>query len=95
MKGLRNLLLAEQQKLETIIKETKVRLNTAPEGSLRLSKSHNRVQHYYCKDEKKSGDYISKENQVLAQQLAQKSYDEKVLRMAERRCAQIKRLLKD
>lgn len=95
MKGLKNLLLAEQHKLEKIISETKTRLDMAPEGSLRLSKSHNHVQYYCCKDEKKSGDYISKENQTLAQQLAQKSYDEKVLRLAERRCAQIKRLLND
>lgn len=95
MKGLRNLLLAEQQKLENIMKEVKARLETAPEGSLRLSKSHNSVQYYCCKEGKRSGDYISKTNQAFARQLAQKSYDEKVLRMAEKRSAQIKRLLKD
>lgn len=95
MKGLRNLLLAEQQKLEIILKETRARLKTAPAGSLRLSKSHNRVQYYCCKGEKRCGDYITKDNQVFARQLAQKSYDEKVLRLAEKRYGQIKRLLKD
>ena len=46
MKGLRNLLLAERQKLEKIISETKARLDAAPEGKLRISKSHNHVQYY-------------------------------------------------
>lgn len=95
MKGLRNLLLAEQKKLENIMKEVKARLEKAPEGSLRLSKSHNSVQYYCYKEGKRSGDYISKTNQSFARQLAQKSYDEKVLKVAEKRSAQIKRLLKD
>ena len=95
MKGLRNLLLAERQKLEKIISETKTRLDAAPEGKLRISKSHNHVQYYCYKDEKKCGNYIAKENITMAQQLAQKSYDEKVLHLAEKRHSQIKRLLKD
>lgn len=95
MKGLRNLLLAEQHKLENIINTTKARLDAAPGGSLRLSKSHGYVQYYCYEDEMRGGNYITKENITLAQQLAQKSYDEKVLRLAEKRCSQIKRLLKD
>lgn len=95
MKGLRNLLLAEQHKLENIINVTKARLDAAPEGRLRLSKSHGHVQYYCCEDEKKCGNYIVKENITMAQQLAQKSYDEKVLHLAEKRYSQIKRLLKD
>ena len=66
MKGLRNLLLQEQFRLEIIIKETKERLNHAPVGRLCLSKSHNHVQYYWCKDEKRSGDYIAKEKVELA-----------------------------
>ena len=84
MKGLRKLLLEEQQNMESIRKDIQVRLSGAPEGSLRLSKSHNHVQYYWCRGEKKSGDYISKENIALAGKLAQKAYDEKVLRLAER-----------
>lgn len=95
MEGLRNLLLEEQHKLESIMRETKARLNKAPKGSLRLSTSHNHIQYYCCTDKKKSGDYISKENKALAQQLAQKSYDEKVLRLAEKRYSQIQRLVID
>lgn len=95
MKGLRNLLLEEQFRLENIVKTTKTRLDNAPEGRLRLSKSHNQVQYYCCTEEKKSGDYILKDNRLLAKQLAQKSYDEKILHMAEKRLYQIKRLTKD
>ena len=43
MKGLRNLLLEEQFRLENTINKVKDRLDLAPEGSLRLSKSHNHV----------------------------------------------------
>ena len=87
MKGLRNLLLEEQFRLENIIKEAKIRLEQAPEGRLRLSKSHNHVQYYCCTEEKKTGDYISKEKIQLAERLAQKSYDEKVLQLASVRFA--------
>jgi hypothetical protein len=95
MKGLRNLLLEEQFRLENIIKETKTRLGQAPEGRLRLSKSHNQVQYYCCTEENKSGNYIPKEKIYLARGLAQKSYDEKVLQLAEKRYAQIRKLIKD
>jgi len=95
MKGLRNLLLNEQFRLERVIKETKARLEKAPEGRLRLSKSHNHTQYYCCTEEKKSGDYISKENEALVQQLAQKSYDYKILQLAEKRLFQIKKLMRD
>lgn len=95
MNGLRKLLLEEQFRLENVMKEVKVRLETAPQGRLRLSKSHNHVQYYRCVAENKSGDYISKDNSVMAQQLAQKSYDEKVFRLAEKRVSQIRRITKD
>lgn len=95
MRGLRNLLLQEQFRLEQIIKEAKARLEQAPEGRLRLSKSHNHVQYYCCTEEKKSGTYISKENEELAKTLAQKSYDEQVLKLANVRLTQIKKLTRD
>ena len=59
MNGLRNLLLKEQLRLENIINKVKARLETAPKGSLRLSKSHNHIQYYWCKEENKTGYYIS------------------------------------
>lgn len=95
MKGLRKLLLEEKHRLENIIKETKERLQKAPEGKLRLSKSHNHVQYYCCNGEKKFGEYIPKEKAELARKLAQKSYDEKVLQLSEKRVSQINRIIKD
>lgn len=95
MRGLKKLLLEERARLEKVIKKAKTRLVSAPEGRLRLSKSHNHIQYYCCTEEKKSGDYISVEKKVLAQQLAQKSYDQKILQLAEKRLSQIKKLVKD
>ena len=95
MNGLRNSLLKEQFRLENIINKVKDRLKMAPEGSLRLSKSHNHIQYYWCKEESKTGNYISKNNIELAHKLAQKSYDKKVLALAEKRLFQISRMMKD
>ena len=92
MRGLRNSLLAEQIRLETIICEIKARLEQAPEGRLRLSRSHNHLQYYCCTDENRSGSYIARENIELAKNLAQKAYDEKVLQLAEKRLSQIQKI---
>jgi len=89
------MLLAEKDRLEKIIKNASERLLDAPEGRLRLSKSQNHLQYYQCTEEKKRGIYIAKDNGELAQKLAQKSYDEKVLQLAEKRYSQIKRLTKN
>lgn len=95
MKGLRDLLLKEQKYLEGVIKELKSRIEDSPEGRLRISRSHDYVQYYWCRNEKKTGIYISKDNIILVRQLAQKAYDEKVLKMAEKRLLQIKKIVRD
>lgn len=92
MKGLKDLLLAEQFRLERIIKDAKMRLAQAPEGRLRLSRTQKYLQYYQCTEQNKRGIYIAKNNQELAQKLAQKSYDEKLLQLAEKRYSQIKKL---
>lgn len=95
MKGLKKLLLEERARLEKIVEISKNRLKDMPEGSLRLSKSKNYVQYYYCTDDNKRGKYISKENRNLIQQLAQKAYDEKIHHLAEKRWKQIDKLVQD
>ena len=95
MKGLKELLMAEEARLEEIITISKQGLKDAPEGTLRLSQSNNYLQFYHCTEENKLGKYISKGNDELIQKLAQKSYDDRVLRLAEKRLNQIKKLLKD
>lgn len=93
--GLKNLLLKEQARLEEIVIKTKMNLNNVPEGTLRLSRSNNYVQFYHCTKENKQGKYIAKSNDELIHLLAQKSYDDKVLKVAEKRLNQIKKILKD
>ena len=58
-------------------------LKAAPEGNLRISKSNGVVQYYHkSTSEKTGGHYIFAKNKKLAQQLAQKEYDKKVLAAA-------------
>lgn len=95
MRGLKSLLLAEQKRLEEIIKSTKNQLINRPEGTLRISKSKNYLQYYHCTEKNKLGKYIAKGNEELIQALAQKTYDEKILQLAEKRILQINRILKD
>lgn len=92
MKGLKKILFEEQQRLTRIVQTTKARLIDMPEGRLRISKSHGNLQYYQCTKGVKGGKYITKGNEELIQRLAQKTYDEKVLRIAERRLSQIKKL---
>lgn len=93
--ALKEMLLEEQARLENIIEITQERLKSAPEGTLRLSNSHNYLQYYHCTDENKLGKYIVKGQEELIRSLAQKSYDEKVLRLADKRIRQIKKITKD
>ncbi len=95
MQGLKCILLKEQQRLEYIIETAKIRLKEAPEGTLRLSKSHDCIQYYHGTGGSKRGTYIEAGNKELPRKLAQKSYDEKVIRLAEKRVSQIKSLIKD
>ena len=95
MNKLEELLLKEEKRLKKIVCETRNRLKEAPGGTLRLSRSHNQLQYYWCEKGKKSGTYINKNNIDLARNLAQKSYDEKVLKVAEKRLLQIEKITKD
>ena len=95
MKKLKELLLEEKFKLEKYLSIVKNRLQDVPEGSLRLSKTKNYIQYYHCTEENKFGKYIGKGNESFIQRLAQKSYDEKVMRLIEKRIKQIEKLADD
>ena len=96
MSSLREMLLYEQARLEKILRKTEVQLKDAPQGTLRLSNSKKWTQYYHCTSEdRKNGVYIAKSNDKLIHQLAQKSYDEKIFKLAEKRLSQIKRITKD
>ena len=47
MIGLRELLLQEQARLETIVRRTEKQLRDVPQGTLRLSKSNGKIQYYH------------------------------------------------
>lgn len=97
MQGLREILIQEQKRLEKIRRETEERLKNVPEGTLRISKSNNHIQYYHCKEgcTQKNGTYLHKSQEKLVRSLAQKNYDEKVLRLVEKRLRQIKNLTKE
>lgn len=77
-----------------MIRISEERLKDVPEGSLRLSKTKSYTQYYHCTNENKLGKYISKGNEKLVQRLIQKSYDEKVLRLLEKRLKHLDKFLK-
>ena len=53
-----------------------------------MSRTQKYLQYYQCTEQNKRGLYIAKNNQ----ELAQKSYDEKLLQLTEKRYSQIKKL---
>ena len=83
MKGLKNILLEEQNRLEAIIKFQKSQLKNVPEGTLRLSKSHGKTQYYQSSDKNKKGIYLGKGKEELICNLAQKTYDEKIFNITD------------
>lgn len=97
MYGLSKMLKEESVRLKKIEKMVKEQLKEVPEGFLRLSNCAGHVQYYQCTREnyRSGGRYIHKSEEELACQLAQKGYDEKVLRLVEKRLRQIERLEKE
>ena len=96
MEILKELLLKEQERLEQILRKTKGRLADAPQGTLRLSSCRENVQYYHCtQGDRKNGTYIPKEQIDLIRRLAQKSYDEKIIRLADKRLSRVRRLARD
>ena len=96
MEILKELLLKEQERLEQILRKTKDRLADAPQGTLSLSSCRENVQYYHCmQGDRKNGTYIPKEQMDLIRRLAQKSYDEKIIRLADKRLSRVRRLAKD
>ena len=96
MVGLKEMLLLEQDRLERILQKTTERLQDAPQGTLHLSSSSKWVQYYHrMPGEKGKGKYIPGSDKELIRRLAQKSYDEKISKLAAKRLAQIRRITKD
>lgn len=94
--GLKEILNKEETRLHNIKEKVERNLIDVPNGCLRLGKSQGRVQYYHCeKGGRHNGNYIPKANIKFIKQLAQKTYDEKILRCVNKRLAQIESILKD
>ena len=66
--------------LEILLAIKEKALKKAPEGSLRVSKSHGAVQYYHkTNNDGKNGRYLDSAHRDLAQKLAQKAYNIKLL----------------
>ncbi len=77
-----------QQRKDYLLKlrtEKEKQLEKAPEGYLRVCKHRGKVQYYQRKDSKDfNGVYIRERELEIAQRLAQRDYDEQVLRKVEK-----------
>lgn len=94
MRGLKQMLLQEQKYLENMVNKAKMGLSTAPDGHLRISKDKNKIRYYHCTEDN-SGIYIPKSDKYLPKKLAQKTYNLSVIKRAEARLKQIKKITRD
>ena len=94
MYKLKNMLLQEQKHLEKIVMQAKTNLSTEPEGHLRISIDQNKPRYYQCINDSK-GIYIPRDEKELPRRLAQKGYNEAVIKKGETRLKQIKKITKN
>lgn len=94
MEEVKNLLEAREKQLLQLKKEKEKALKSAPEGSLRICRHGNKTQYYHREDPKDcNGVYIREKEITLAQKLAQKDYDKKVLTSIEKELNAINKYL--
>lgn len=84
MSNITNLMNSREEQLMKWKREKEKALKTAPQGSLRICRNGERVQYYWRTDPKDfNGNYIRNEDQEFVRKLAQKDYDQKVLKAVE------------
>ena len=92
MEKIKQLLKEREDYLLQLKNEKQKELTNVPEGSLRICCSENRVQYYQRKEAKDfRGVYIREKDAELARRLAQRDYDEKILKSIEQELLAIKR----
>ena len=89
----KELLIQECDRYSNIREKLTKRLENAPEGKLGLGKNNGCVQYLYNRNGKYT--YLPKKELELVKQLAQKSYDEKILKKVNKRISQFENILKD
>ena len=80
--------------LNSLIESKRKALKSAPAGTLRISERKHKKQYYHRKKKNdRGGVYIPQDQKDLIRRLAQKSYDEKVLREAEKESRLLQKML--
>lgn len=101
MTRLKEMLMQEETRLLAIKEVVDNRLIDVPEGNLRITSNGKRPQFMHCSDcvdqkhSRRQGVYIKQDNQELALRLAQKSYDQKIQKLVDRRLKQLEKLAKE
>ena len=97
MEKVKKSLETREKYLTQLIKEKEKAISSAPEGFLRICcRRDGKTQYYYRHDPKDfNGSYIREKDLDLAQILAQKEYDQKVLRASEKEQKTIRKFLAD
>lgn len=94
MKEIKTLVENRKEVLLRLKKEKEKALQNVPQGTLRIYHFGNRTQYYHRRDEKdSSGVYMPKAEHDLARKLAQKEYNQKVLRAVERELTALQKYL--
>ena len=83
------------KEIEKHIRRIRKRLEKAPEGSLRVSKTHGTYQFYNKTELYQPGKYIHHKDRPLAVRLAQKDYDKKLLEALTSQQKAIEKFIKD
>lgn len=96
MNTVKRMLLEEKSELEKIERETRIRLNDAPSGGLRIVKKRGGVEYYYKEaggTPGGNGRYMKQSEYNLAQRIAQRDYDRQIIEKIERRIKAINNFL--
>ena len=82
--------------IEKLIKIISKRVEKSPPGGLRILKKRNRYQYYHRINPSDSqGKYLTKKDRHLAEQLAQKDYDTKLLKVLKKQQKAIENFIED
>ncbi len=94
MEKVKKLLEEREKDLIRLKRDKEKELRNVPEGALRICSHGNRIQYYHRKDSKDpSGIYMPEKERDLASKLAQKEYDQKVLRAVDKELSVVRKYL--
>lgn len=97
MKTIETILIEEKNNIEQIVRDAKKRLQSAPQGKLRVDRKRGGFEYYYKNSDvpRENGRYLRKSEINLAQRLAQRDYDARLVKRGEKRAKAIGDFLND